>query len=184
MQVVRHSNSPEMGKTAMPWVDQAVYNPPGTEFLSHSGGTGGSSTFIGFDKKQRRAVVVLSNQTAIHSSSVGWRILQCAPLNGIDARTMQPLREYVGSGIAFDLDRQSQELRITAVYPNTPAARAGLSSGLTIAKINGVPTAGKTLAECLNLAHGAEGTNVRYELVSADGSKTNTVELIRQKFLL
>jgi D-alanyl-D-alanine-carboxypeptidase/D-alanyl-D-alanine-endopeptidase len=184
MQVIRHRNVPDMGKTAMPWVDQAAYNPPGTEFLSHAGGTGGSSTFIGFDKKQRRAVVVLSNQIAIHSSSVGWRILQCAQLNGIDARTMQPLREYVGSGIAFDLDKQTHELRITAVYPNTPAARAGLSSGLIVAKINGVSTSGKTLAECFNLAHGEEGTKVRYDFVSTDGSQTNTVELTRQKFLL
>lgn len=184
MQVIRHRDSPEMGKTAMPWYDQAVYNPPGTEFFGHAGGTAGSSTFIGFDREQRRGVVVLSNQDTIHSSTVGWRILQCAPLSGLNAATMQPLREYVGSGIAFDLDKQTHLLRITKVYPNTPAARAGLSPGLVVEKIDGIPTAGKSLAVCLKIAHGVVGTNVRLELVAADGSQTNTIDLIRQKIIL
>jgi D-alanyl-D-alanine-carboxypeptidase/D-alanyl-D-alanine-endopeptidase len=63
-QVIRHTGSPEMGKTAMPWYDQAVYNPPGTELLGH-GGAWGLATFIGFDKKQGRGVVLLSNQTVV-----------------------------------------------------------------------------------------------------------------------
>ena len=183
-QMICHRDSPEMGKTAMPWYDQTVYNPPGTELLGHAGGTAGSVTFIGFDKKQRRGVVVLSNQSIIHSSNVGWRILQCAPLKGMDARTMQPIREYVGSGIAFDLDKQTHTLRITKVYPNTSAARAGLSPGLIVEKINGIPTTGKSLVDCLNIAHGAVGSKVQLELVTADRNQTNTVELIRQKIQL
>jgi hypothetical protein len=184
MQVIRHRDSPEMGKTAMPWYDQTVYNPPGTEFLGHAGGTAGSSTFIGFDKKQRRGIVVLSNQDIIHSSTVGWRILQCASLKGMDAGTMQPICEYVGSGIAFEIDKQTHTLRITKVYPNTSAAQAGLSPGLIVEKIDGIPTAGKSLADCLNVAHGAAGTKVRLELLTPDGSQTNTVELTRQKIQL
>jgi D-alanyl-D-alanine-carboxypeptidase/D-alanyl-D-alanine-endopeptidase len=184
MQVIRHRDSPEMGKTAMPWYDQTVYYPPGTEFLGHAGGTAGSSTFIGFDKKQRRGIVVLSNQDIIHSSTVGWRILQCAPLKGMDARTMQPIREYVGSGIAFEIDKQTHTLQITKVYPNTSAAQAGLSPGLIVEKIDDIPTAGKSLADCLNIAHGAAGTKIRLELVTPDGGKTNTVELTRQKIQL
>ena len=184
MQVIRHRDSPEMGKTAMPWYDQSVYNPPGTEFFGHGGGTAGSSTFIGFDKRQHRGVVVLSNQNTIHSSTVGWRILQCAPLNGMNARTMQPVREYVGGGIAFDLDKQTGTLRITKVYPNTSAALAGLSPGLIIQKIDGIPTAGKSLADCLAIARGTVGTKIRLELITLDGSQTNAVELTRQKFRL
>src|SRR5205085_12627194 len=101
MQVIRHRDS-DMGKTAMPWYDQAAYNAPETELLGHGGGTGGCSAFIGFDRLQRHGVIVLSNQRNIHSSSVGWRILQVAPLSGSDPATLQPLREYVGSGFSFD----------------------------------------------------------------------------------
>jgi serine-type D-Ala-D-Ala carboxypeptidase/endopeptidase len=71
MQTIRHRDSPDMGKTALPWYDQAVYNPPGTELLGHAGGTPGGNSFVGFDLQQRRGVVVLTNQKRIHSSSVG-----------------------------------------------------------------------------------------------------------------
>src|SRR6185312_14860030 len=150
------------------WYDQAVYNPPGTELLGHAGGTGGCSTFIGFDRLQRRGVVVLSNQRKIHSSSVGWRILHNAPLSGLDATTMQPLREYVATGLSFDVDKQTGLLRITKVYPNSPAAEAGLSPGLTIQRINGVTTAGKSTADCTELMRGPVGTRVRLDLVASD----------------
>ena len=48
---------------------------------------------------------MLSNQRSIHSSSVGWRILQGAALNGLDAKLMQPLREYVATGFNFELEQ-------------------------------------------------------------------------------
>jgi carboxyl-terminal processing protease len=102
----------------------------------------------------------------------------------MDARTIQPIREYVGSGIAFDLDKQTHTLRITEVYPNTPAAQAGLAPGLIVEKIDGIPTAGKSMADCLNIAHGVAGTKMRLELATPDGGQTNTVELTRQKIQL
>ena len=49
-QVIRHTDSPDFGKTAMPWVDQNVFNPPGTDLLGHGGGTLASTAFIGFDR--------------------------------------------------------------------------------------------------------------------------------------
>src|SRR5436309_2970370 len=83
--VIRHRTSPGTvgdmhGNTAMAWFDQEVYQPPGMELLGHGGGTGGYSAFIGFDKKQRRGVAVLANQTTFHSSAVGWAVLQRLPL--------------------------------------------------------------------------------------------------------
>jgi CubicO group peptidase (beta-lactamase class C family) len=183
MQVIRHGDSQAEGKTAMPWFDETAYNPPGSDFLGHAGGTGGCSTFIGFDRLQRRGVVVLSNQRTIHSSSVGWRILQCAPLSGLDAATLQPVREYVAAGFSFDLDKPTGLLRITKVYPNSPAAAAGLSPGLIIRCINGVAVAGKSVADSLELMRGPVGTKERLLLVTPDGSRTNEVELSKGKFL-
>lgn len=184
MQMNRHRGSPDMGNTAMPWYDQAAYNPPGTEFFGHGGGTGGSATFIGFDRLKHRGVVVLSNQKDIHSSDVGWRILQGAPLNGVDATAMMPVREIVGIGTSLDLDKKTHALRITKIIPDSPAAKAGVAAGLIVEKIDGIPTTGKSMADCLRLLRGEAGTKVRLELAKEDHSQTNTVELTRQKFQL
>jgi serine-type D-Ala-D-Ala carboxypeptidase/endopeptidase len=73
---VRRKNLIGWGDTAMPWFNLGVYQPPGTQLLGHSGGTGGYSNFIGFDKQRRRGVVVLSNQTTFSSSTIGWLLLQ------------------------------------------------------------------------------------------------------------
>ncbi len=46
-----------------------------TEYIWHNGGTFGFSSFIGFDKKRQRGVVVLSN-FAGRVDSIGFRLLQ------------------------------------------------------------------------------------------------------------
>ncbi len=183
--VIRHRNSPGTvgdmhGNTAMAWFDQEVYQPPGMELLGHGGGTGGYSAFIGFDKKQRRGVAVLSNHTS-HSSEVGWAVLQRLPLTKESGAEL--VREVVGLGFMFDLDQKTQTLRITKVYPKSSAGQAGLSSGLIIQKINSVPTAGKSSAECFSLLRANGSPKVRLELVNMERKETNTVELTRGKFL-
>lgn len=182
MQVIRHRDSPDMGNTAMPWYDQNAYNPPGSEFLGHAGGTFGSVMFVGLDKKQRRGVVIFSNQMLIHSQNVGWRILQQVALNDTDPKKLQFVTEHVGLGIALDIDKQTRTLRITAVLPDTPAARAGLKAGQILQRIDGTPTAGKSVADCLALTRGPAGAKIQLELVTPDGTQTNTVELTREKF--
>jgi len=70
-QTIRHTDSPDFGKTAMPWVDQNAFNPPGSELLAMARHLG-STAFVGFDKSQRRGVIILSNQLYCHASpSVG-----------------------------------------------------------------------------------------------------------------
>jgi CubicO group peptidase (beta-lactamase class C family) len=181
MQVVRHSQSAEMGRTAMPWYDQAVYIPPGMDLLGHGGGTGGSSTFIGFDRRQRRGVVVLSNQKSLSASPIGWTLLQQMPLTPESGR--QFVREIVGLGTALATDGQTGLLRITKVFPKSPAGEHGLTAGLLIQQINGTRVVGKTLAECLGLMGGPAGTKVRLEVVNPERNETSTVELTRGKFL-
>jgi CubicO group peptidase (beta-lactamase class C family) len=181
MQEIRHRDQPEFGTTAMPWYDWGVWIPPQTEILGHGGGTGGCSTFTGFDKEHRRGVVVLSNQTALHASPIGYAILQRLPLSKESGTYF--VREMVGIGTALASDEQSGRLRISRVIPKSPAARAGLSAGTFIQRINGVSVEGKSLTECLRLMGGPVGTKVGLELVRAERKETNTVELVRQKFL-
>ena len=179
-QIIRHTDSPNFGKTAMPWLDQNAFNPPGTELLGHGGGTLGSSAFIGFDKKQRRGVVILSNQTYCHSSTVGWTILQGLALT--KESSTQMVLELAGIGASLDVDKETQLLQITKVFPTTPAANARLANGFLIRKINDQSTAGKTPDACAQLIRGPVGSKVRLEIINPASNRTNTVELTRQKF--
>jgi CubicO group peptidase (beta-lactamase class C family) len=181
MQIIRHTGDRRFGSTAMPWLDEGMYQPPGSEILAHGGGGFGYLAFIGFDKKLRRAVVVLSNQMAVNPSGVGWTILQGMPLSRENVTYF--VREIVGIGIALDLDKVTGMVRITSVYPKSPAGQAGLTSGLLIQKINGVALEGKSIQECLGLMGGPVGTKVRFEILNAERKETNTVELTRQKFV-
>ena len=69
------------------------------------------------------------------------------------------------------------------VLPNTPASKAGLAPGLVVRKIDGTATDGKLLKECVDMLRGGVGTKVKLELVDTANSKTNTVELTRERIL-
>ena len=92
-------------------------------------------------------------------------------------------KEIVGLGFAYGLDKETHALFVTKVYPQSPASQAGLSAGLIIQKIEDVPTAGKTVAECAILLRANGSPKVRLELVNQERQETNTVELTRGKFL-
>jgi CubicO group peptidase (beta-lactamase class C family) len=186
--VVRHNDGqvrdPFPGHTAMPWFDEGVLQPPGTKLLGHAGGTGGYNSFVGFDLEGRRGVVVLTNQNAIHTSMLGWRILQHARLDKLDAQKMQPLREINGAGLALDTDKPTGMLRITKVLANSPAEKAGLTVGLLIRSVDGVSTKNKSAADCAAMIRGDAGTKLTLELADAGPNQTNSIELTRQTFLL
>jgi len=169
------------GRTAMDWVDRGAYQPPGMELLGHAGGAGSYHAWVGFDKKQRRGVVVLTTANDVSSEAIGWTLLQRLPLKRDNATEFA--KEIVGLGFAFGLDKKTDTLLVTKVYPQSPASQAGLSAGLLIQKIENVPTAGKTVAECAVLLRANGSPKVRLELVDPERKQTNTVELTRGKFL-
>lgn len=174
------------GNSGMPWVDNGVEQPPGMQLMGHGGGTAGYSAFIGFDVRQRRGVVVLCNQQGgpLHAGSIGWVLLQRRPLTrDAVANVLLHGREIVGIGVSLDLDPATHMPRITKVFPHSPAADAGLSSGQVVQKIDAVRTQGKPLNECASLIRGPEGSTLRLVLIDPDG-KTNTVELTRHKVKL
>ena len=178
MQVARHTGAPIFGKTAMPWVDERIYNPPGSEIWGHSGGGYGTVAFVAFDRKKRRGVVVLTNQMKVHPNGIGWILLQDMPLTQDNV----PVREVVGVGIALDTDKATGLPRITAVFPKSPAGQAGLAVGLVIRQINDTSLRGKELNECVALLGGPAGSKLRLELVDA-AQQAKVIELTRQKFL-
>ena len=127
-------------------------------------------------------MVVLTTANDLSVEAMGWTLLQRMPLTPDSAKDFA--REMVGIGTALDLHQPTQTLLITKVYPKSPAAQAGLSAGLLIQKINGVPTAGKTVLECAGLIRGPAGSKLQLELTDTEGNQTSTVEVTRQKFLI
>jgi CubicO group peptidase (beta-lactamase class C family) len=169
------------GRTAMDWTDRGGLQPPGMDLLAHAGGAGSYHAFVGFDIKQQRGVVVLTTAgDSISVEALGWTILQRRALTAESAK--QFARELAGIGAALELDQQAQ-LRIYKVFPKSPAARAGLGSGMIIRRIDSIPLAGKSLGECMQLLRGDVGTKVRLEVLDLEG-KTVLIEITRQKFTI
>src|ERR1019366_5204954 len=62
------------------------------------------------------------------------------------------------TGIGIELDTKDDKVIIMQVVPDAPAAKAGLSSGLVIQKIDGVTTDGKPLKDCGDMVRGPAGS--------------------------
>jgi S1-C subfamily serine protease len=89
--------------------------------------------------------------------------------------------EIVGIGAVLRGDNRTGTVRIVDVLPDSPAFRAGLTSGLIIQKVDGVEIAGLGLVKCVSLLRGPAGSKVRVEVIDPDAESTNVVELIRQR---
>jgi CubicO group peptidase (beta-lactamase class C family) len=170
-----------LGRTAMDWVDRNAYQPPGMQLLGHAGGAGSFHAWVGFDEKQRRSVVVLSTANDLSVEPIGWTILQRVSLKAENRKEFA--REIIGLGFTYDLDKQTQALRVTRVFANSPASQAGLAAGFLIQKIENVSTAGKSVTECQRLLRANGSPKVRFELVDPQRNETNVVEVTRGKFL-
>jgi D-alanyl-D-alanine-carboxypeptidase/D-alanyl-D-alanine-endopeptidase len=181
MQVVRHVDAPKFGTTAMPWWDLGVYHPPGSQLLGHGGGGFGYLAFIGFDRLKRRGVVIMTNQLKINPDAIGWTLLQGLPLTRENITYL--VREVVGVGVALGEEKATRSLRITSVFPRSPAGVAGLSAGLWIQTINGISVEGKGVQECLEMMKGPLGANVSFGVFNPETKEKRTVELTRQKFV-
>jgi len=95
-----------------------------------------------------------------------------------------PAQEIVGVGLLLRFDAKTKTILIDHVVPDSPAAQAGLASGLIVSKINGASTADLNLRECVNLIRGASGTKLTLELATPDTHESKNVELTREKLRL
>ena len=93
-----------------------------------------------------------------------------------------PNAQYGGIGIAVDLDPTTHAPRITKVLPALALSQTNLVPGLILQKINGTPTAGKSLSQCVFLTRGRVGTEVVLELFDPGSKQTNVVETTRARF--
>jgi hypothetical protein len=172
---------------ATDWMDEGQQDQTGRELLGHSGGGEGYNSFIGFDKARRRGVVVLSNQAAnmqngIRAAAVGWLLLEDVRLTPPLALFFSPAVRRGSLGIGLGFDHATHTLRVAGVVPDSAAAKAGVSAGLIMERIDGILTMNKSMVECGSLLSGNVGTTVQLDLIDPKLNRTNTVELTRQKF--
>ena len=85
------------------------------------------------------------------------------------------------TGIGAQFATRDKALEVMQVIPNSPAAKAGLASGMIVQAIDGTATAGRPLKECAAMIRGPAGTTVRLELVDRQKDTTNAIELTREK---
>lgn len=166
------------GNIAMPWMQRGGASPAGMNLLGHGGGAGSYHNWVGFDLQQQRGVVALTTSARFSIEDVGQAVLRRLSL---PAHILEITPELVGIGAELKKFPSNNTLRIMKVLPNSPAAQAGLPEGQLIQKIDDIPTASKTLVECVNLSRGKPGTTVRLELVTSNGFTTNTMEITRAK---
>lgn len=178
--VNRHVGSKQFGRTAMPWTDGGVYNPPGSNLLGHAGGGAGSIAFVGFDAANGHGAIVLTNQVKVRPSPVGWTLVHKMPFTR--ANTAYAVREAVGIGVVLKKDDSSDELRIIQVFPKSPAGKAGIVTDTVITHIGETLVEGKELKECYQLLSGGEDMSIRLNLRNPAGVE-RVVELKRGRFL-
>lgn len=85
-----------------------------------------------------------------------------------------------GVGAQLGAKQRGEPLKVISVVPDSPAAKAGLKAGFRILTIDGAPTAGRTLADCVNLIRGEAGTKVKFTVVDTDSGQTNDMVLTRE----
>lgn len=96
----------------------------------------------------------------------------------------QSSNSFDGVGLLLGTSGTNHVIKVMQVVPNTSAAKAGLTRGLVVEKVDGTPTVGMKLRQCVDLIRGPEGTTVTLELVDPSNDTTNTVELTREKIVV
>src|SRR3954451_22831597 len=87
--------------------------------------------------------------------------------------------KFEGVGMAVDSRDTKQGLKVSKVYPKTPAAEAGIRPGALITEVNGKSILGQSADVTTAKIRGPAGTKVR--LTFKSGSKTRTVNVERRQ---
>ena len=87
--------------------------------------------------------------------------------------------KFEGVGMSVDSRDTRQGLKVSTVYPKTPAAEAGIRAGDLITAVNGHPIAGQSADVSTAKIRGPAGTKVALTVKS--GAKTRTVSVERRE---
>jgi len=87
-----------------------------------------------------------------------------------------------GIGLFVARDQATHQFVVRRTFPNSPAAKAGIPSGLILNKVDGVLAELQNINSLSALLRGPEGTKVALEFIDPKTGATNVVELTRQVF--
>ncbi len=82
------------------------------------------------------------------------------------------------AGIGAELDATAQGVEVMTVFPNTPAAKAGVKPGDIFVEVNGQPVLQDTPTQVANAVRGNSGTSVK--IVFERGESKYTASITRQ----
>ena len=88
------------------------------------------------------------------------------------------------SGVGLSVIEVPKGLRVTQVFPRSPAEAAGIEVGDTIVSVEGRSIAGKSSIETTKLIKGPEGTEVRLGVRDAKSGKTRKLTVTRAEVTL
>ena len=113
------------------------------ELIWHNGGTGGFRSYLGFNPKTQKGVVILSNSTGGDWDEFGSVILdpdyQRLIVDKTLANNPEYLNKFVGSyGIIFPNDLSNQQLQISVFGKLLASALSGGEVGMLYPESNGV----------------------------------------------
>lgn len=87
---------------------------------------------------------------------------------------------FVGIGMMLASIGPNQTITIEGTVPNSPAAVAGLTQGEIVERIDGTPTAGIGLKQCIDMIHGPAATTVTLEVLDPKNNTSQSVTLTRE----
>ena len=92
-----------------------------------------------------------------------------------------PIFAADGDGkIGLGLAENDGKIQVVLVQPGSPAAKAGIKTGMVLDEIDGTKTAGKSVHDCAKLIHGDRGTTVILKLDEPDARNPISVALTRE----
>ena len=91
-------------------------------------------------------------------------------------------KEMIGIGITFEINTEITQPQILNIFSNSPAEHAGITRGMIISQIDGIPTKGRSIDKCKDLLTGKEGTEVVLQLLHPINNTLTLVKIVRKRF--
>jgi hypothetical protein len=87
-----------------------------------------------------------------------------------------------GIGLFVGRDQDTHQFVVRRTFPNSPAAKAGIASGLILNKVDGMLAETNSINQLSAMLRGPVGTKVALEFIDPQAGTTNQLELVREEF--
>ncbi|MCL1787141.1 MAG: S41 family peptidase [Defluviitaleaceae bacterium] len=117
-------------------------------------------------------------------AGVGDPYTQYLSLEALEAFYTRTRGEFVGIGVRVLMDPADNLLTLFRVFPDAPAAQAGLIEGDKILQVDGVDVAGFEQADIVALILGDAGTVVNIKIYRPDENRRFDVDITRARVIV